>query len=142
MIAADDNRPSKKQIDKVPPITTILETRNLNQIISVIPNGWKEYTPGVNVPTGFIIHENVLIPTEEYNSLVVRGILQANVSTNGNSGGSQDSGQDSEEMPSHVLHQLKFIKLDEFSGSEQNNAELWINTVQTYFKQVKVPEIF
>ena len=81
--------------------------------MAVIPNGWKEYTPGVNVPTGFTIHGNVLIPTEEYNSLVVRGVLQVNVNTNGNSSGSQDSGQDSEEMPSHVLHRLKMIKLDE-----------------------------
>ena len=34
------------------------------------------------------------------------------------------------------------IKLDEFSGSEQNNAETLIKTVQTCCKKFKVPENF
>ena len=62
--------------------------------MDAIPNGWKEYTIGVDVPIGLTIHGNLLIPTEEYNSIVVWGILQAKVNTNETKNGSQDSGQD------------------------------------------------
>ena len=74
--------------------------------MAVIPNRWKEYTPSTNVPSRSTNHSNVLIPIEEFNSLVIREILYTNVNPNGTTNRSQDSGQGSEEMPSHVLQQL------------------------------------
>ena len=90
-------------------------------------NGWLCYIASIEVPNNHTIWSGMVIPTNQFNA----------ISANGSFNTRQGYVPPNTGMPSHVLKNLKMSNLGTFSGSDEENALGWINSVQNKFEQLE-----
>ncbi|KAJ9061908.1 hypothetical protein DSO57_1015940 [Entomophthora muscae] len=96
----------------------------------ILPNSWRVYKEGQDIPTGFVIYNNVLVPNEQYNTLKAHRLLPTVPTT---------TAPQQSEIPNIVFQRLCTAKIGAFVGLRQENALLWINSTERKFEQVEYP---
>ncbi|KAJ9053673.1 hypothetical protein DSO57_1021956 [Entomophthora muscae] len=84
-----------------------------------LPNGWRDYKVGQDVPPGLGIYNNFLLPIDQYNTLKTRRLFPTTPAI---------TAPMQPEIPNIVFQPLCTAEIGAFAGLRHENASLWINS--------------
>ena len=96
-----------------------------------LPLDWTPYTPDAEIPNGFFLYQNMVIPLPAFNAMSTQGFFHALSSI--------PQPTDKNTMPSYVAQRLQSAALEPFAGANNNNAATWIQSAQSGFGLQKSP---
>ncbi|KAJ9066583.1 hypothetical protein DSO57_1008220 [Entomophthora muscae] len=83
-----------------------------------LPAGWRDYKEGQDVPAGFVILHNVLVPIEQYKLLHTRKLLNLPLTS---------AGPQVPEIPSIIFQFLRSAEIGAFTLLRQENTTVVIH---------------
>ncbi|KAJ9062846.1 hypothetical protein DSO57_1006294 [Entomophthora muscae] len=86
----------------------------------VLPSSWRDYKEGQDVPAGFVIYNNVLVPVEQYNTLKARKLLPTTTIL---------TAPQPPEKSNLVFQCLCTAEIGTFAGLRRKNTSLCVVTV-------------
>ncbi|KAJ9055451.1 hypothetical protein DSO57_1003948 [Entomophthora muscae] len=102
--------------------------------MSGLPPNWTLYTPGAEIPNGFVLYQNTVVLLPAFNTMSAQGFFQApslmlqpaNKTT----------------MPAYVAQRLQRAALEPFAGANNDNAAAWIQSAHSKLAQMECPQQF
>ncbi|KAJ9050221.1 hypothetical protein DSO57_1016549 [Entomophthora muscae] len=95
---------------------------------------WTLYTPVAEIPDGFVLYQNMVIPLPTFNALSAQGFFQAPAS--------MPRPTNKSAMPAYVPQRLQSVALEPFARANNNNAATWIQYAQSKLAQMECPQQF
>ncbi|KAJ9059591.1 hypothetical protein DSO57_1000552 [Entomophthora muscae] len=93
-----------------------------------LPNGWRDYKVGQDVPPGLVTYNNVLVPIDQYNTLKAHRLFPTTPTT---------TAPMQPQIPNIMFQYLHTAEIGAFARLHRENAFLWINSTESKFEQVE-----
>ncbi|KAJ9072052.1 hypothetical protein DSO57_1031151 [Entomophthora muscae] len=102
--------------------------------MSGLPPDWTPYTPGTEIPDGFVLYQNMVILLPAFNVMSAQGFFQAP--------SLMPQPADETTMPAYIVQRLQSTALEPFAGANGDNTATWIQSAQRKLAQIECPQQF
>ncbi|KAJ9061016.1 hypothetical protein DSO57_1024774 [Entomophthora muscae] len=99
----------------------------------LLPN-WTRYTPGTEIPDGFVLYQNTVITLPAFNAMSAQGFFQAP--------SLMPQPANKTTMPAYLAQRLQSAALKPFARANNNNTAAWIQSAQSKLDQMECPQQF